>query len=742
MKLFKFGRKRVVESEKQSVTKVTEVSKKIEWDWNNWTSTEGFPVSAELMDWIIGQDHAIKETKLCIDEWVNKLKYLKKREWWKVFENPMGYKPQPKEMLPAGPFLLLLGDAGTGKSLLGRAMSAYMTRIYKENDLKLCDVVGWKNPVLPSEPKISIHPSDESKEIISKENKKAMKKSRWSKWGMKIIQGFLLGMGGTILALSFYWLFVPWITNAQWGYSVDEITMRMIPETVQQHYGGNFLEYLMSSLLPLAPLLGIGATMLFSGVFLTWIGRFLGGNNLQGIGGASNSNGPKLLVDNSSGMTPFIDATGHGSAQLFGSIAWDPYQTGGLGTPEHQRISAGDVHRAHLGILFIDEIKNLTGMEAITLLTVLEDGQLPIALRSQMHGGDTAAMAVSTEPVPCMVFLIAAGNLDSLCNVHPALLDRIQGYGKVVYMNNDMPNTEENRRKVIQFMAQEIKRFNLLPFSREACEEVIAEFRRKSGRNDKLTTKFRPMISVIKTASVLASNEGLNIVEKKHVREAIEQHCISIGTQILYREATRKNEYLVYNVNDKPKVGIIFGLSVSAISNDIMVGSVMPIKASMEKARKDKDGNLHGYFHITGVETEGSSWIQNSILKVRHVFLQKCGKDPIEFKTHIDFAQEMGVDGPSAGVAMTLSLISTFTKKKIRQDTAITGEINIGVDGIIEVTPIGGVHEKILAAQHIGMKRVLIPKRNYELDIELKDYTIEVIPCETLDDYMREILVE
>ncbi len=82
-------------------------------------------------------------------------------------------------------------------------------------------------------------------------------------------------------------------------------------------------------------------------------------SNLRGTGGAQQSEVPKLIVDNSSETAPFIDATGHMNAQLFGSIAWDPFQTGGMGTPEHQRVTAGDVHNASMGILYIDEIKNL-----------------------------------------------------------------------------------------------------------------------------------------------------------------------------------------------------------------------------------------------------------------------------------------------------------------------------------------------------------------------------------------------
>lgn len=1001
------------------------------WDWKNFKNTQGFPISDQLIEWIIGQDQAIRECRLCIDEWVHKLTYLKKKKWWKAFEDPMGLKPQPKEWLPAGPFLLLLGDAGTGKSLIGRAMSSYMTEVYKKHKIKLYDVLSWKNKDLPSEPKISIHQAGKGKEIIFSQTHKIERKSWFQRWGIKLLRLFMGGFGLVLIGLSMFIILAS--ENPLW------------------------------TLITVSPLVIGGGSLLFFAVMIGWFGKLSGGGPAQGIGGAERSDAPKLLVDNSSGRVPYIDAcllpetmvwtnqtlrnnyqitdsilnregysqkiiniekrqwkgkivrikprllpeivvtenhpiltqnrgwiiakelqpndvliiqipksvnreipedlawlfgiylaegfvkkegynwnqkkhgehwarelgftlgfheeelstriktifkkyynyklkedyhnsqeiqlncysanlnrffrnsfgesatskhipadvfmwnekgkraflrgywegdrinskqngyataskqlfydlialhlslgeipstfihvckggiirgrkvipslqysmvingkekarnykqkgsqlllpvrnvrienysgeiinletedgtvplpfithnTGHGSAQLFGSIAWDPYQTGGLGTPEHQRVSAGDVHRAHLGILFIDEIKNLTGAEAITLLTVLEEGQIPIALRSLFHGGDTAAMAVSTEPVPAMVFFIAAGNLDSLPNIHPALLDRIQGYGKTVYMNNYMDNTVENRRKVVQFIAQEIKRFNLLPFTRESCIEIIEESRRKSGRKDKLTTKFRPLISIIKTASTLARDKDESEVDVKYVREAVEVHCKSIYQQILERIVTEKNVYLIINPKSEPKIGQIYGLAVTKDPNaDEMMGTVLPIRASMEEPKKKQNG----YFHITGVDVKNESYIQHSISKVSHVIQQICGFSPLDKRTHIDFAQSHGVEGPSAGVAMTLALLSIINKKEIRQDVAVTGEINVGVDGQIMITPIGGTHEKIMAAQRWGFSKVLIPLKNYENDIIPSEYKIKVVGCQTIEDYAREI---
>jgi Lon-like ATP-dependent protease len=736
------------------------------WDWEHFQSTVNYPVSPDLIDWIIGQEHAIEECKLCIDEWVNKLGWLNEKKWWKPFEiiekpkrecaikigkhrvhlfnygkkelifNP---KPTPKEMLPAGPFLLMLGDAGTGKSLLGRAMQSYMTELYNKKGIKLYDVCSWYNKQIPSQPRISIHPSPEGTKIIKKAAKIEAKKGRWLKWGLKAIVGLAIGFGGLILGYLGISSIFDWINNIPWG-------LYQIP--VQTLYEGNFFNYVIQGcIMGNISIIMAGIMALIMGGMLYFFARMFGGTggNKKGVGGAEATQAPKLLIDNSSGFAPFIDATGHKSAQLFGSIAWDPYQTGDLGTPEHQRVTAGDVHRAHLGILYIDEIKNLTGDEAITLLTVLEDGQLPVAMRGSANGGDTAAMAVATEPIPCMNFLIAAGNLDSLPMIHYALLDRIHGYGKMVYMANDMPNTVENRRKYVQFMSQEIKRFHLLPFSRDACIAVIEEAVRRSGKNDKLTCKFRPMIGTIKTASILAQNEGLMVVERKHINEALCEHCKSIALQVMEKHIENQTVYSVLiDPNEESKIGQIHGLAVSTINAEgsDMVGSVLTVRASCLQKETPKK---IGYFTVTGVATKDSSYIQHSIAKIRHVMLQLYGVDvEQDCYTHVDFAQDHGVEGPSAGITMTLALASVLLQKKIRQDVAVTGEINIangevktGESGIV-ITPIGGAHEKILAAQRMGFKKVCIPQRNFEKNINPSDYTIKVVGCKTIQDYMHE----
>lgn len=685
------------------------------WDWENFETTQDFPISDNLLDWVVGQDRVLDEVKLALDEWLYKLQWLQKKQWYKPWLNPLTEKMSFSKTLTPGPYLLLLGDPGTGKSLIGRAMSEHLTNMYAKHKIKRFDILCWRNKVIPGTPKISVHPAGEGKELVQVKCRSEVRKSWWRSWGTKLL---MITLGGFAVLL--------------FGIAISDM-LTWIP-----------IIGLSNAVIKNAILMSIGGSMIFFTFFIGQFSRMTGGGSSGGsnIGGASRSDAPKILVDNSTKSAPFIDATGHTSAQLFGSIAWDPYQTGGLGTPEHQRVSAGDVHRSSMGILYVDEVKNLTPLDAITLLSVLEDGCLPVTMRSQFHGADTAAMAVSTEPIPALFFLLAAGNFDSINQIHPALMDRLVGYGRVVRMNNDMPNTVANRRKYIQFIAQEVSRFHLLPFTRDACIEIIEEGRRRSGKREALATKFRPLISVIKTAGTLARNDKKEAVTVEYITSALDIHCKTIQRQLLEHQVQEQGKLLEINPAKSSKLGTIYGLAVvSDPFSGEMTGSVLRVKGQLCKKKKEQKG-LAGYYKVTGVAKD-AKWMNDSAEKVRSALIRKYGVDIAqEYFTHIDFSQAYGVDGPSAGVTMALLLCSLLEGKPIRQDVAVTGEINISSEDEIDITAIGGVHEKIKAAEMWGFKKVVIPIKNYKHSIKESDYKIEVVGASTLDDYLKEVLAE
>src|SRR5439155_23957475 len=72
---------------------------------------------------------------------------------------------------------------------------------------------------------------------------------------------------------------------------------------------------------------------------------------------------PKLLVSHTPGeMPPFVDATGSHAGALLGDVKHDPFQSGGLETPAHERVESGAIHKAHTGVLLGDEF-NVLRME-------------------------------------------------------------------------------------------------------------------------------------------------------------------------------------------------------------------------------------------------------------------------------------------------------------------------------------------------------------------------------------------
>jgi len=286
---------------------------------------------------------------------------------------------------------------------------------------------------------------------------------------------------------------------------------------------------------------------------------------------------PKLLVSNDSTTTaPFIDATGSHAGALLGDVRHDPFQSGGLETPSHDRVEAGAIHRAHKGVLFIDEINTLTPHSQQNLLTALQEGEFPITGQSERSSG---AM-VRTEPVPCKFIMVAAGNLDAIQGMHPALRSRIRGYGYEVYMGETMPDTPENREKFIRFIAQEVKNDGKIPhFDRGAIEEIIREARRRSNRKGHLTLKLRDMGGLIRVAGDLARQEGAEMTTADHVIAA-KKTARSIEDQVSDEYIRRSREYEL-TVVEGTRVGRVNGLAVMGSDS----GSVLPIMAEVTPAQ-------------------------------------------------------------------------------------------------------------------------------------------------------------
>ncbi|NIR87240.1 hypothetical protein GWO13_06590, partial [Candidatus Bathyarchaeota archaeon] len=222
-----------------------------------------------------------------------------------------------------------------------------------------------------------------------------------------------------------------------------------------------------------------------------------------------------------------------------------------------------------------------------------------------------------------------------------------------------------------------------------------------------------------------------------------ENHCKTIQKQILEHQLNERGKLLEIKPEGS-KVGQIYGLAVvSDPYSGEMTGNALCVRAHMLKRSKvSRKYPLKGYYKVTGIaKGKNERFISDSVAKVRTVILQKYGVDIAQdYLTHIDFAQAYGIDGPSAGVTMAILLCSMLEGKPIRQDVAVTGEINVGVDDSTLVTAVGGLYEKIKAAEAWGFNKVVVPQKNYEHSIDVQDYKIEVVPGKNLDDYLKECL--
>jgi len=170
--------------------------------------------------------------------------------------------------------------------------------------------------------------------------------------------------------------------------------------------------------------------------------------------------------------------------------------------------------------------------------------------------------------------------------------------------------------------------------------------------------------------------------------------------------------------------GVATGLAWTPVGGDILF---------VEATRVPGNGKLILTGQLGDVMKE-SAQAAMSLVKSR---LDRLGIDPALFEksdVHIHVpAGAIPKDGPSAGVAMTMALVSLLTNRTIRSDTAMTGEISLR--GL--VLPVGGIKEKTAAAARAGLKRVLLPSRNRR---DLEDISpdarakLEFVWLETIDD--------
>jgi ATP-dependent Lon protease len=567
--------------------------------------------------------------------------------------------------------LLLIGAPGTGKSLIGQALAELLP---KE---KLQDIIAFKNPIDENIPIIRTYPKGKGIDIVNKYKIQSMSSLRWQS---------ILFFGLAVLAV-------------------------MSPWWIRKEYGD-----IMAA-----------ASLISSMVFLIGLALFVNLNRRMNLN--SKEGIPKILIDNSKEKkAPFIDGSGAHSGALFGDVLHDPLQSGGLGTPPHERLIPGMVHRANKGVLFIDEIANLKPQSQQDLLTALQEKKHPITGQSERSSG---AMTRS-EPVPADFILVASGNPETVKHMHPALRSRIRGYGYEVYMDHDLEDNEENRIALARFVAQEVVKDGKIPhFTKEAVVEIINEARKRAGRAGKLTLRLRELGGLIRAAGDLASEEKSTLVSPKHIQQA-KQLARTLEQQMADKYIEQKKEYQVITTKGKI-IGKVNGLAVLG-SDNYYSGIVLPIESEVTLGGKKSE------FIATG---QLGKIAKEAVKNVSAIIMKYFGEDIKEkYDIFVQFLQtsdsQNGVEGDSASISVATAIVSALTKAPVKQDYAMTGSLSVRG----EVLPVGGVTSKIEAAIEAGIKNVIIPKTN-EKDVNLTNEQlkkINIIPVETIQEVLKKAL--
>jgi Lon-like ATP-dependent protease len=572
--------------------------------------------------------------------------------------------------------LLLIGEPGTGKSMLAKAMAEVLPRD------RIDDVLVYHNSQNPNAPKVTKVPGGEGRPIVEKYQTKANRLSTFYR-----IFEWIVGLG--MVVAGAYWCFGP-------------------PQ-------GGMLLFAFILLLVLM-------FLYFSSQFRPKTAVIV----------------PKLLLQHAkeSERAPYIDATGAHAGALLGDIRHDPFQSGGLETPPHVRVEEGAIHRAHKGVLFIDEINVLRLPSQQALLTALQERKYSIVGQSQSSSG---AM-VKTEAVPCDFILVAAGNLDAVRpaseehsgGMHPALRSRIRGYGYEVYVNNMMDDNHSNRYKMVQFVAQEVARDGKIPhFEMAAVAEVIREAQRRAGRSGKLTLRLRELGGLVRTAGDFARSASADVVTMAHVMEA-KTSSKSLEQQIADQEIEHHmGDTLTQSEGEQ--IGIANGVAIVGTGEvGEPAGLIVPVEAAVVPSHSRSGGSIvlgealqkhHGH----GVDNVGAvlKTVKGAAIADHDVHVDALIRHP-----HAE------VDG--IGIAAAVSAISALEGLPVRQSYVMIG--SVAISG--ELRPCRATLQRIEAASKLGFKACIVPEsiRSTLLVDEYIRNKIKIVHCGNLGDVLDEVI--
>lgn len=375
---------------------------------------------------------------------------------------------------------------------------------------------------------------------------------------------------------------------------------------------------------------------------------------------------------------------------LLGSVH-DPIYQGSkrdlaeVGVPEPK---PGLVTEAHGGVLFIDEIGEIDPLLQNKLLKVLEDKCVEFSSSYYDPDDDNVPHYIKklfNDGAPADFILIGATTREPY-EVNAALRSRCAEVYFEPLSRKDIQNIVLNAAKKLTITMD------------DNVPEIISRYTIEGRR----------------AVNILADVYGY-VIHKNGSDEDIHITEEDVFEVTALSRLTPHSKFLGKDISE---VGKVFGLGVHGF-----LGTVLEIEAISFK--RDKEGGSVRFNDTAG------SMAKDSVFNAASVIRMITGEDVSNYDVHVNVIGGGNVDGPSAGAAITVSILSAITNKPVRQDVAITGEISL----LGNVKPVGGITEKIYGAIQSGIKKVIIPEENKK-DVSCKLREIEIIPVSNIKEIL------
>lgn len=389
---------------------------------------------------------------------------------------------------------------------------------------------------------------------------------------------------------------------------------------------------------------------------------------------------------------------------LIGSVHDPIYQGAGpLGMAGIPQPKPGAVTKAHGGMLFIDEIGELHPVQMNKLLKVLEDRKVFL---------ESAYYSSEDTNIPSHIHDIFQNGL-------PADFRMV---GATTRMPQEIPPAIRSRCLEIYFRPLLPDEISLI--AANAAKKIDFYMGDEAvGVVKKFATNGREAVNIVQIAAGLAITRGSQTIRVDEV-----EWVVNSG------QYTPRPER---KIPQQPQVGLVNGLAVYGPNQGLLIEvEVSAIPTTKGTGRVTVTGMIEEEeMGGPGKTVRRKSMAKGSVDNVITVLRRYLDTDPRNYDIHVNFPGGVPIDGPSAGVTIATAICSALLNKPVDNRLAMTGEISVRGN----VKPIGGVVAKIEAARQAGVKRVLIPKENWqEMFRSFKE--IEIIPVERFEEVMEQAL--